>query len=170
MSSSLFCRMVTPPGGHSFPAALLKREGSAGNSDLVSNDKSTTFWEVVNGLRVIVPPAMPVAVEIGRVGRRCEGICKRKRKVFQIVISDSLVAPHAIDVLQHEWAHALAWNMIDDHLRQRRWLTAKTFHWLSHSPEWGVAFRKTYHAVNTEIYPALQAGKNFIPRQPRRHK
>lgn len=170
MSRSLICRMVSSPRVHTPQAARLKANTSLLHSPLASNVEGTFFWPIVEGLKTLVPPALPVVVKVGRTGSRCNGFCERKRSSFHIMISDDLPPEHAIDVLQHEWAHAVAWNLLDDSLSRKKRLKAIEFERLSHGPEWGVAYSKVYVSVSTEICPALRNGETFRPRKRRRSR
>lgn len=170
MSRSMLCRMIASPCVHATQAARLKAHTSILHSPLASNVEGTFFWPIVEGLKTLLPPALPVVVKVGRAGSRCHGFCEGRRSSFLIMVSDDLVPAHAIDVLQHEWAHALAWNLLDDRLSRKKRLPSIEFERLSHGSEWGVAFSKVYVSVGTEICPALAKGMTFVPRKPRRRK
>ena len=116
------------------------------------------FQRCIELLREIVPPAFPVDVQVTRVSRRCEGDCGREGQRFRIRISNRLTESAAIDVLLHEWAHALAWNYRLDKLsRSQSRSSEQEFDLLAHGSEWGCAYSRVYQAFINEIHPRLQA-------------
>ena len=87
-------------------------------------------------LRVKCPPLFPVRVS--RVPLVHHGQCSfirgRKRFYFVIELNRGLTLAHQIDVLLHEWAHALSW-------------TSESHEIDHHGPEWGIAMSRVYQAV-----------------------
>ena len=75
------------------------------------------------------------------VVRRCklpagdEGDCRKiGPKKMMVRVSKEIPQPYCLEVLVHEWAHALSWDI--EHERS-----------VSHSAYWGVAYADCYRAV-----------------------
>lgn len=70
-----------------------------------------------------------------KIGDGCDGYVKEvgKRRLA-VRVSSALEEPFALEVLVHEWAHALSWDV--EHERS-----------VSHSAFWGVAYAECYRAV-----------------------
>lgn len=114
---------------------------------------ATTFKRyrtLVAALKKHAPPAYPISVKRETLRNKTEGVCWKHGKKFIIVVERSLSEPRAIDVLLHEWAHALAWNNLLD--------TAKTddeFNKLAHDASWGVAYSQVYQIYEQKFLPSL---------------
>ncbi len=55
-------------------------------------------------------------------------------------------APQAVEVLCHEWAHALAWNFTLDRLFKMRGLDPVVFDRACHDEAWGCAYSRVWRA------------------------
>jgi hypothetical protein len=105
------------------------------------------FQALIRLFRKQIPPAYPVCVR--RVAlKHVEGLCWKHGKTFHIRIDKGLSELRAMDVLLHEWAHALAWNSRLDNCT-----TDEEFNKLAHDASWGVAYSQVY-AVYEQDFPA----------------
>lgn len=114
---------------------------------------ATTFKKyrtLVASLRKHVPPAYPISIKRQVLSNKTEGVCWKHGKKFFIVVSRTLSEPRAIDVLLHEWAHALAWNDLMDNAK-----TDDAFNKLAHDASWGVAYSQVYQVYEQEFLPSL---------------
>ncbi len=91
------------------------------------------YREVVSLLKRKCPAKFPVHVR--RVTLKEDGECMFKEGEFWIRINRELEAYMAIEVLLHEWAHALAWNEKKD----------------AHHDGWGIAFSRVYRIFLKEF-------------------
>ena len=66
------------------------------------------FRAVLAGLRDQCPTAMPVVVRTSWLPDTILGQCIRRRQRFVVRLNEEMGEPQAIEVLCHEWAHALA--------------------------------------------------------------
>lgn len=55
-----------------------------------------------------------------------------------------------MDVILHEWAHALAWNDLLDNAK-----TDDDFNKLAHDASWGVAYSRVYQIYEQKFLPSL---------------
>jgi hypothetical protein len=94
------------------------------------------YYKVIKMLRNEMPPKLPVRVR--RVKIDNEGYCEKDENRFSIRIKKNLKESEAIDVLLHEWAHALSWKASFDRMSYERFCET------IHGPEWGVAYSKVY--------------------------
>ena len=83
-----------------------------------------------------MPPRLPVRVR--RMKLDLDGYCEKREDKFLIRINRKLKETEAVDVLLHEWAHAIAWTSSFDRLSYERFCETM------HGPEWGVAYSKVY--------------------------
>tara|TARA_R110002020_G_scaffold55059_4_gene153035 strand:- start:15772 stop:16122 length:351 start_codon:yes stop_codon:yes gene_type:complete len=94
--------------------------------------------DVLSRLRYECGCSLPVDVVRTKVSSDIYGDChlvnSKKRPRFQIRISKAVPQDVAYDILVHEWAHCLAWNVGNKNVTD-------------HSPEWGVAFARVYCVV-----------------------
>ena len=135
-----------------------KQFAKSSRKDRVRAVKGTSFYRVIEFLRKVVPPAFPVVVQVKRVPSGTEGDCTRAGQCFRIRINNQLPEAAAIDVLLHEWAHALAWNyQLDKLSRSQSKSSEQEFDLLAHGSEWGCAYSRVYLAFINEIQPELQA-------------
>ena len=105
---------------------------------------------LVSALKRHVPPAYPVSVCRRKLSRHREGECWKHGKKFFIQIERALAEPRAIDVLLHEWAHAIAWNNLLDNAK-----TDDEFNKLAHDASWGVAYSQVYQVYEQKFLPSI---------------
>jgi hypothetical protein len=74
------------------------------------------------------------------------GQCVRREKRFVVQLNRDLGEPQAVEVLCHEWAHALAWNFSLDRLSKLRGLDPVVFERASHDEAWGCAYSRVWRA------------------------
>lgn len=103
-----------------------------------------TFPKILFGLRALCPPAKPVVVRASRLPDDTLGHCTHRRHKFVIQLSHQLREHDAIEVLVHEWAHALGWNYVLDALGKRPNMTDDEFDRHSHDSAWGCAYSRAY--------------------------
>jgi len=98
---------------------------------------SRARWrEAVEALRTLCPVrGYEVRVYRCRIGDGCDGYVKEvgKRRLA-VRVSRTLDEPFALEVLVHEWAHAMTWRLEHDRAP-------------SHSAYWGLAYADAYRAV-----------------------
>ena len=116
------------------------------------------FHGVLSGLREFVPAGLPVIVRAANLNASAYGTCQHTRSSFVISIAANLSQQQAIDVLLHEWGHALSWNHALDKLARDPELPADEFELASHDSAWGCAFARVWRAYSGVIVPGLRAG------------
>ena len=104
------------------------------------------FQAVVAGLRRECPPALPVVVRASWLPETILGKCLRREKRFVVLLNDQMTEPQAIEVLCHEWAHALGWNYALDRLAKMPGTTDEEFQAASHDEAWGCAYSRVWRA------------------------
>ena len=104
------------------------------------------FWAVLAGLRDRCPPALPVVIRTFRHPETVLGLCLRREKRFLVLLNRNLGEPQAIEVLCHEWAHALAWNCLLDRLSEMPGIDPVKFNRTSHDETWGCAYSQVWRA------------------------
>ena len=104
------------------------------------------FQTVLAGLRRECPPACPVVVRASWLPETILGQCLRRDKRFVVLLSDQMGEPQAVEVLCHEWAHALAWNYNLDRLAKAPDTTDEEFQAASHDEAWGCAYSRVWRA------------------------
>lgn len=112
------------------------------------------FYRVVEILQQVLPAKLPVVVRLGSPGPNRLGYCRRLKSQFHICISSNLGQEFAIEMLIHEWAHALAWPGKADCLassRMPRSQRQRPFH----GTDWGKAYSEVYCAVKLDIAPEV---------------
>jgi hypothetical protein len=112
------------------------------------------FQHVVAGLREFCPAAYPVVVRTSSVPANVEGFAKRNENRFVIHLDRNLTEVAAVNVLIHEWAHCVAWNLlvdraIDEYSAGK--LTWPEFERACHDAAFGVAFAAVWRAYTTNI-------------------
>ena len=85
-----------------------------------------------------------------KLPKKIEGLCYKQGKKFVISVERSLNEARAMDVVLHEWAHALAWNDLLDNAK-----TDDEFNKLAHDASWGVAYSRVYQIYEQEFLPSL---------------
>lgn len=111
---------------------------------------------VAERLMLHLPPRRPVVMLTGRGLTRNHGECALVDGKFEIRVCKRLDEDHAIDVLIHEWAHALSWDACSLGRAEPRGFFASEFDRLSHGRSWGIAYAKVYVCFISEILPALR--------------
>jgi hypothetical protein len=114
------------------------------------------FFRVVEQLKIHLPPRRPVVVLTGRQFSTKHGDCGLIDHRFQIRVSRELNESQAVDVLLHEWAHALSWETCDDMAVKGRKLSKYEFDRLTHGSKWGLAYSKVYQCFVGTIMPQLE--------------
>ena len=149
----LFQRLVSPP----MSAAGLALPGHAGrDAELpLSRRDWPVFHRVLAGLRNMLPPAFPVVVRAGDLEPGTLGACHRTDDRFVIRLAAPLDEQQAIDILLHEWAHALAWSHTMDRLVEMPDLEQAEFERLSHDGAWGLGYAQVWQTFAGEIVPRL---------------
>jgi hypothetical protein len=115
------------------------------------------FRRVVEHLKQLLPPNRPVFVLTGRHLPRKDGDCSIVGRKFRIRISRELGLSQAVDVLLHEWAHALSWDACVGKTANSRKVSDYEFERLAHGPKWGVAYSKVYLCFLYDIEPCVLA-------------
>lgn len=89
---------------------------------------------------------MPVVVRTAWLPDSLLGECVRRRQRFVVRLNDKMGEDQAIEVLCHEWAHALAWNYSLDQLANDPDLDPAEFDRASHDEAWGCAYSRVWRA------------------------
>ncbi len=63
-----------------------------------------------------------------------------------VQLNRDLVEPQAVEVLCHEWAHALAWNFSLDRLAKTPGINPVEFDRACHDEAWGCAYSRVWRA------------------------
>ena len=106
----------------------------------------TDFKATLADLRRRCPAALPVVVRMARLADTILGECIRRRKRFVVRLNNSMGENQAIDVLLHEWGHALAWNYSLDRLSRTPGIDPAEFEQASHDEAWGCAYARVWRA------------------------
>ena len=104
------------------------------------------FQTVLAGLRRECPPALPVVVRASWLPETILGQCLRRDKRFVVQLNRDLGEPQAVEVLCHEWAHALAWNFSLDRLSKMPGVDPAVFDRACHDEAWGCAYSRVWRA------------------------
>jgi len=112
------------------------------------------FREVVRALREHCPAGKPVVVRTAKLAPTTLGECGRRASRFVIRLNSSLAELVAVEVLCHEWAHALAWNFTLDRLARKPDVEPAEFQLASHDEAWGCAYSRVWR-----VYVALCRGQ-----------
>lgn len=115
------------------------------------------FFRIVEQLKVRLPLRRPVVVLVGRQFSKVDGDCSVVGGRFRIRVSRELNESQAIDVLLHEWAHALSWDVCVGKAAKSRSISNHEFERLAHGPKWGLAYSKVYLCFTGEILLHLRA-------------
>jgi len=151
--------MPMPSYRPSEKAAVVCRAVAARSSAATQSAEGNRRYllRVAEKLRIYLPPRRPVVVLTGRQLSGKQGDCGVVGRKFQIRVSRELPMSQAIDVLLHEWAHALSWDACVGKVANSRSISAHEFDRLAHGPKWGIAYSKVYLCFTSEIEPRLQA-------------
>jgi len=85
---------------------------------------------------------MPVVVRTSWLPETILGQCFRRMSRLVIRLNNRMGDEQAVDVLCHEWAHALAWNFSLDRLTEPPALYPAEFDRASHDEAWGCAYSR----------------------------
>jgi hypothetical protein len=113
------------------------------------------FYRVAEMLQQVLPAKLPVIVRLGSPGPYLLGYCRRGKSRFHIIISSDISEALAVEMLVHEYAHALAWPRKADFVaasRMPRGQQQRPFH----GADWGRAYAKVYCAVALDIGPQVR--------------
>jgi hypothetical protein len=109
------------------------------------------FQTVLAGLRRECPPAHPVVVRASWLPETILGQCLRRDNRFVVQLNRDLGGPQAVEVLCHEWAHALAWKFSLDRLSKTPGLDPVEFDRACHEEAWGCAYSRVWRAYQEVI-------------------
>jgi hypothetical protein len=70
----------------------------------------------------------------------------RREKRFVVLLNDEMGEPQAVEVLCHEWAHALAWNFAVDRLINAPDTDLVAFERACHDEAWGCGYSRVWRA------------------------
>ena len=131
----------------------LAATGHMGAGMLVAHSRSFVnrpgwceFQTVLAGLRQECPPALPVVVRASWLPETILGQCLRRDKRFVVLLNNKMDEPQAVEVLCHEWAHALAWNFSLDRLAKTPDTDPVAFERACHDEAWGCAYSRVWRA------------------------
>lgn len=144
------------PARHRSRARPCRRAAQLAFTPLRRTHDRDYFFRVVEQLKIHLPPSRPVIVLAGRQLAN-DGDCSVVRGKFQIRVSRELNEAEAVDVLLHEWAHALSWEACVGKAAKSRSISDYEFERLAHGPKWGLAFSRVYLCFTSEIVLTLQA-------------
>jgi len=139
------------------PALGCRRAAQLAFTPLRRTHDRDYFFRVVEQLKIHLPPSRPVTVLTGRQLSKKDGDCCVVRGKFRIRVSRELNESEAVDVLLHEWAHALSWEACVGKAAKSRSISDYEFERLAHGPKWGLAFSRVYLCFTSEIALTLQA-------------
>jgi hypothetical protein len=108
------------------------------------------FQAAVAVLRRDCVPAYPVIVRTKALSGGLEGSTIRRKRRFVVFLEAGLSEWQAVEVLIHEWAHALSWTHSLDRVCDEfnaGMLSAEEFHTRCHDAAFGIAFAECYRAV-----------------------
>lgn len=125
--------------------------GHTGKTSFLHRPDWHAFRAVLTVLRSLCPAAMPVVIRTAWLPDTLLGECVRRQHRFVVRLNDQMGEDQAIEVLCHEWAHALAWNYSLDQLANDPDLDPAAFDRASHDAAWGCAYARVWRAY-------LQAG------------
>lgn len=126
--------------------------GRLGDKSFLRRPGWAAFRAVLTGLRSLCPAAMPVVIRTAWLPDTLLGECVRRQHRFVVRLNDQMREDQAIEVLCHEWAHALAWNYSLDQLANAPDLDPAEFDRASHDEAWGCAYARVWRAY-------LEAGR-----------
>ena len=94
------------------------------------------YRQVVRMLKEKCPADMPVIVRRMKVPKDRYGDCSKKEDCYVIRICREISEQQAIDILIHEWAHAISWDKCSSE---------------NHCNQWGKAYSRVYRIFLKEI-------------------
>ena len=104
------------------------------------------FQTVLAGLRRECHPALPVVIRASWLPETILGQCLRRDKRFVVLLNNKMDEPQAVEVLCHEWAHAVAWNFAVDRLINAPDTDPVEFERACHDEAWGCAYSRVWRA------------------------
>ena len=116
------------------------------------------FHQIVGLLHELLPARLPIDVRLSAGDGRRYGDCTLEPSRFRIRVSSRLPDEFAIEVLIHEWAHALSWPRGQKRCSYR-WQPMAIRGPIDHDAAWGRAYAKVYCKVLFEILPQLQKAR-----------
>lgn len=137
--------------GH--PLNVTPRGGRARR--LPGRRKYKLFHQIADRLHDVLPPRYPIDVRLGYVREGLMGQCWCEPFRLRIRVSSRLPQEVAIEVLIHEWAHALVWRGEQD-LKRLQNVAPHEQKRIDHGVKWGRAYAKVYCAVLFDIVPQLR--------------
>jgi hypothetical protein len=140
--TAIACRMKFPAIGGGRIAGP-KRHGGWRRS-FVGAGGCDTFRQILAHLRGACPAAQPVVVRTSWLPAGTLGTCVRRPRKFVIRLSDELAEQLAIEVLCHEWAHALAWNFALEAVGSQPDVSPEQFEAEAHGEAWGCAYSRVW--------------------------
>ena len=104
-----------------------------------ARSKKGRLNQVHRWLQAVFPTPYPTALKVITLPRGDSGDCTRQGRQFTIRIHNKLLWTSAIEILLHEYAHAMSWPMgkLADHEPD-------------HNDAWGLAYAKLYRAFQEE--------------------
>ena len=150
-------KRTSRPARHRSRARPCRRAAQIAFTPLRRTHDRDYFLRVVEQLKIHLPPSRPVTVLTGRQLSKKDGDCCVVGGKFQIRVSRELNESEAVDVLLHEWAHALSWEACVGKAAKSRSISDYEFERLAHGPKWGLAFSRVYLCFTSEIALTLQA-------------
>jgi len=130
------------------------RSGAAAAVSFVNRPDWREFSEALAALRRQCPPALPVVIRASWLPETVLGQCLRREKRFVVHLNRNLGEPQAVEVLCHEWAHALAWSYSLDRLARAPGVDPAEFDRASHDEAWGCAYSRVWRAYQDVIREA----------------
>jgi len=128
--------------------------------------KYRLFHQIVGLLHELLSARLPIDVYLGAVDSRRYGDCTLEPSWFRIRVSHRVPEDFAIEILIHEWAHALSWPRGQNRCSYR-WQPIAIRGPIDHDAAWGRAYAKVYCKVVFEILPRLQKAKRAAQRVKR---
>ena len=99
-----------------------------------SPDRAAFLWkQAIEDLRTECNPGYPVTV-VRRVLKQQCALCVFEKSRFRLTIDSNASFQHQLDLLLHEWAHAMSWF-------------APELEKTDHPDEWGLCLSRCYRAV-----------------------
>jgi hypothetical protein len=91
-------------------------------------------------------PGSSVVIRVCWLPETILGQYLRRDKLFVVQLNHDLGEPQAVDVLCHEWAHALAWNLSLDRLAKTPGINPVEFDRVCHDEAWGCSSSRVWRA------------------------
>jgi hypothetical protein len=121
------------------------------------------FHRVLELLHEALPAKLPIDARLGWVKKSSLGVCTCFDTHFRIRVSSRLSEWSAIEVLVHEWAHALAWDAYKN-VPYWPWAPVAENQKPFHGDAWGRAYSKVYRVVFFDIIPQIYKGQQAARR------